>query len=113
MGLDLTITYKDPRLPPLSVFFCNQRVLRDVWRPLAKKLKLPLLQRLECLFLRTKSEAEQLLLELRVVEERLDDPKSCGIDDATADYLLEGLDKCLPLLDETVAHWQEVRELSL
>ena len=71
MSLDVCIKYKDASRPEYRHPFCFQSTLRNYWWPLAEKHGLETLQRLECLLIRDRAEAEQLVRELRVVENLL------------------------------------------
>jgi hypothetical protein len=113
MSLDVCIKYKDPSRPEYWHPFCFQSVLREQWWPLAEKHGLETLQRLECLFIEDRAEAEQLVRELRFVENLLKSPDRGGVPEGTAQYMRDRLGILLPVFDSALAEWDNVKELSI
>ena len=113
MALDLCIRYKDPFRPESWYPFSLQSVLIKHWWPLARTQGLEMLQRLECLFIQDRAEAEQLIREFRFVETLLKSPDHGGVPEGVARDMLDTLATLLPLLDVALAEWDNVKELSL
>ena len=113
MSLDVCIKYKDPARPEYWHPFCFQSTLLKYWWPLAGKHGLQTLQRLECLFIEDRAEAEQLVRELRFVENLLKSPGRGGVPERAADYMLDRLAVLLPVFDHALAEWDHVKELSI
>ena len=107
----LLIKYRDGR-PDYANGFCGQATLRDFWWPLAERLSLPTLQRLEILSITELAEAQQLVAELRLVEAGLRSPDQLGVPD-WAPYILATLDRLLPVLETTLTEWEQVEYISL
>jgi hypothetical protein len=113
MSLDLCIKYKDASRPEYWHPFCFQSVLREQWWPLAERHGLETLQRLENLFVEDRTEAEQMVRELRFVENLLKAPDHAGVPQATAQYMLDRLAILLPVFDGALSEWANVKELSI
>ena len=113
MSLDVCIKYKDPSRPEYWYPFCPQSVLREQWWPLAEVHGLAQLQRLECLFIEDRAEAEQLVRELRFVENLLKTSDRGGVPEGTATHMLDRLAIVLPVMDAALADWDQVEELSI
>lgn len=113
MSLDVCIKYKDSSRPEYWHPFCFQSTLRDYWWPIAEKHRLETLQRLECLFIEDRAEAEQLVRELRFVENLLKTSDRGGVPERAAEYMLERLATLLPVFDDALAEWENVKELSI
>ena len=113
MSLDLMIEYKDANREAYYHPFSFQRVLRECWWPLAERLGLETLQRMECLFITDRQEAEQLLGEFRVVQRRLQQPSQTDVPPDDAAYMLQRLGEILPAVEQAIANWDQVKELSL
>lgn len=113
MSLDVCITYKDSSRPEYWHPFCFQSTLREYWWPLAGKHGLDMLQRLECLFIEERTDAEQLVRELRFVESLLKSPDRGGVPEGAARYMLDRLAILLPVFDAALAEWDNVKELSI
>jgi hypothetical protein len=78
MALDVRIRYKDSSRPEYWHPFCFQSTLLKFWWPIAEKHGLETLRRLECLLIEDRAEAEQLVRELRFVENLLKAPDRGG-----------------------------------
>ena len=113
MSLDVCIKYKDASRPEYRHPFCFQSTLLKYWWPIAEKHRLETLQRLECLFIEERAEAEQLVRELRVVENLLKSPDHGGVPERAAEYMLGRLAILLPVFDGAIAEWDNVKELSI
>lgn len=111
MSLMLLIFYRDGR-PLYGNGFCGQATLKNFWWPLAERLSLPTLQRLEILHITELTEAQQLVAELRLVEKGFRSPDQLG-EPEWAPYILATLDRLLPVLDATLAEWEQVDHISL
>jgi len=83
MALDVYIKYKDPARPEYLHPFCFQSTLLKFWWPIAEKHGLETLRRLECLLIEDRAEAEQLVRELRFVENLLKAPDRGGVSERT------------------------------
>jgi hypothetical protein len=112
MALELLITFRDKRK---SVFhpFSFQVVLRGAWWPLAQRLALPLLQRLETLDIRDRLEAEALVHELGIAREALARPEAVGISDQDAAYMRKRIGEVEPLIQAAIRDWDYVESISL
>ena len=113
MALDVYIKYKDPARPEYRHPFCFQSTLLKFWWPIAEQHGLETLRRLECLLIEDRAEAEQLVRELRFVENLLKAPDRGGVSERTAQYTLDRLAILLRVFDGAIAEWDNVKELSL
>ena len=113
MALDVRIRYKDSSRPEYWHPFCFQSTLLKFWWPIAEKHGLETLRRLECLLIEDRAEAEQLVRELRFVENLLKAPDRGGVSERMAEYLLDRLAILLRVFDGAIAEWDNVKELSL
>ena len=113
MSLSLHIVFNDPKRAQVYHPLAFQEVLRRSWWPLAQRLGLPLLQKLECLFISTRQEAESILREFEVVRGALGQPDHGGISQGDAAYMLRRLSEVEPLIMEAVQEWDHVDHLSL
>jgi hypothetical protein len=110
MALELLITFRDPKRKSVFHPFCFQVVLYKARWPLAKRLGLPLLQRLETLDIRDKVEAEALVQELGIAREALTRPAAVDIEQV---YMLKRIDQVVPLIQDAVRDWDYVDSISL
>ena len=113
MSLDVCIKYKDSSRQEYWHPFCFQSTLRDYRWPIAERHRLETLQRLECLFIEDRAEAEQLIRELRFVESLLKTPDRGGVPKRAAEYMLGRLNVLLPVFDAALAEWENVKQLSI
>ena len=111
MSLSVLIRYRDGR-PDYHNGFCHQSTLREFWWPLAERLSLPTLQRLEVLHVTQRVEALQLVSELRRVAEGFRSPGQLG-EPKWASYILETLDRLIPVFEATLTEWEQVEYISL
>ena len=112
MSLALAIYYSDSR-ERISHPFSFQEVLRRSWWPLAKRLNLPLLQQLECLIVKNRNDAEQLMAEFEAVKLALKTPENAGILSGDAPYMLQRIGEVEPLIREAIRDWESVDHISL
>jgi hypothetical protein len=113
MALELLITFRDPKRKSVFHPFCFQVVLYRSWWPLARRLGLPLLQRLETLDIRDRVEAEALVRELGIAREALTTPAALDIAQEEADYMLKRIDQVVPLIRDAIRDWDYVDCISL
>ena len=113
MALSLQIFFHDPKRNYISHPFSFQDVLRRSWWPLAHRLGLPLLQQLECLSIRERDQAENLLRELEAVRDALRNPDGVSISRDDAAYMLQRISEVEPLIRGAVQDWSHVDHLSL
>ena len=113
MALALQITFKDPEREHVYHPFSFEDVLRRCWWPIAQRLGLPHLQRLECLEIREQQEAESLLGELETVRNALESSDQDGISRDEAAYMLRRIGEVEPLIREAVREWKGVESLSM
>jgi|ERR1043166_3881059 hypothetical protein len=113
MALALQIFFNDPKRKTVYHPFSFQDVLLRSWWPLAQRLALPLLQQLECLFIRDQEQAESLLRELEVVRNALQDPENVGVSREDAAYMLLRISEVEPLIRGALKEWSCVDQLSL
>jgi len=113
MSIDLVIEYKDPDRKAFYHPFSAQQVLRECWWPLAERLGLETLGRMEDLFITDRAEAELLLAEFRVVQNRLQQPGQTEVPPDDAAYMLLRLGMILPAIEQAITEWDQVKELSL
>jgi hypothetical protein len=113
MALELLITFRDPKRSNVFHPFSFQEVLRRAWWPLAERLHLPLLQRLETLDIRDRLEAEALVRELGVARQALGRPEAAGISEPDAAYMLKRIDQVEPLIRRAIGDWDDVESISL
>src|SRR5262245_58519563 len=106
MAVSVTIEYKDPAREALDHPFSRQSVMREFWWPIADRLQLPTLQRLETLWITERDEAERLVAELRVVEQHLRQH------DAGNEYVLTRIGQVVPLMEQAIAEWHQVAGVS-
>jgi hypothetical protein len=113
MALSVTIKYKDSAREPLDRPFCVQRVAREFWWPIADRLHLPTLQRLECLFITDRVEAERLVAELRTVEQHLRAAEQVIAPPDTTKYVLTRIGQVVPLVEQAILEWDQVAEITI
>jgi hypothetical protein len=113
MALELLITFRDPKRKSVFHPFSYQEVLRRAWWPLAQRLGLPLLQRLETLDIRDRVEAEALVQEFGIAREALTRPAALDITEQDAAYMLKRLGEVEPLIRDAVRDWDYVDNISL
>jgi len=113
MALELLITFRDPERKAIFHPFSFQEVLRRAWWPLAERLRLTLLQRLETLDIRDRLEAEALIHELGIAREALARPEAAGISDQDAAYMRKRIDQVEPLIQGAIRDWDYVESISL
>jgi hypothetical protein len=113
MALALQITFKDPEREDVYHPFSFEDVLRRCWWPIAQRFGLPHLQQLECLTIRERQEAENLLGELEVVRNALESSDHEGISPDEAAYMLKRIEEVDPLIREALEDWGKVSSLSL
>jgi hypothetical protein len=113
MSTDLCIRYKDSAREEFSYPFSGYHTLRDYWRPIAERRDLTLLQQVENLFITGLADAEQLLRELRFVENLLQSADQHEVPLTKAHDMLETLSIMLPAIDRAIAEWENVMELSV
>ena len=113
MALALLITFRDPKRNKVFHPFSVQEVLRRAWWPLAERLRLPLLQRLETLDIRDRVEAEALIREIGIACEALTRPAALDISEGDAAYMLKRMDQIEPLIRDAVRDWDYVDSISL
>ena len=113
MALELLITFRDPTRKSVFHPFCLQVVLRRSWWPLAQRLGLPLLQRLETLDIRDKVEAEALVRELGIAREALTRPAAVDIAQEEANYMVLRIDQVVPSIQDAIRDWDHVDHISL
>jgi hypothetical protein len=113
MSLDLRIEFKDPARQAYNHPFSAQRVVRECWRPLAKRLDLPTLLRMEDLWISDRAEAEQLLADVRCVQNHLLKHSQIDVQPADAEYMLGRLRTILPAIEQAITEWEQIKELSL
>jgi hypothetical protein len=83
------------------------------WWPLAKKLRLDTLARIESLIIEDCDEAGKLVRELRVVEDLLRTPGQADVPAEDAEYMLLRIGQVAPLIEAAIAEWDAVECLSL
>ncbi len=113
MSTDLRIEYKEAGREPYSHPFSTARVLRECWWPLDARLGLATLARIDCLWITDRAEAARFAAELRTVREYLGRPGQREVAESDAGYMLGRLAILLPVIEQAVAEWDEVRELSV
>ena len=113
MSLALSIDYSDPSSERVYHPFAFQNVLRRSWWPLAKRLNLPLLQKLECLIIKQRNEAEELVAEFQAVKLALQTPETAGVDIDDASYMLKRISQVEPLIQRAIQNWEKVDCISL
>ncbi|HMW02175.1 MAG TPA: hypothetical protein PKE58_18695 [Acidobacteriota bacterium] len=113
MSVDLLIEYKDRTRADVHHPFASYRVLTEGWWPLAASLHLETLKCLECLFITKKEEAEMLVVELKQVQTYLQSPGQRDISPEVAAHMLDRIRRTLPLIEQAVAEWDAVAELSI
>lgn len=113
MSASIFITYKDPSRPEYYHPFRFQDVLRKQWWPLDEKHGLEMLKRIGALLIEDRAEAEQLVRELRFVEQLLNTTDFDGIPAGTTQYMRKRLAIILPVLDGALAEWDIVKEISI
>jgi hypothetical protein len=107
MAVSVMIEYKDPAREALHHPFSFQSVMHGFWWPIAEKLQLPTLQRLEVLWITEREEAERFVAELRVVEEYL---HRTGSDN---EYVLTRIGEVVPIMEQAIAEWDQVAGVSI
>lgn len=112
MSLDMTIEYKNPARPDCDHPFTNHEVMVGYWWPIARQLNLPLLERLETLVVTELDDARELRRELAVVHAYLVDPAPSQLKER-ADYMRERIGQVMPLLEQAIDEWDQVKELWL
>lgn len=113
MSVDLSIHYKDTARPPYSHPFSGNRVLQECWRPLAERFGLKTLTQMEDLWIYEQAEAEQFAAELRVVERHLRQLDRAYVPLWETNYMLERLAILLPVIDQAISEWDQVKVLSV
>jgi len=113
MALELLITFRDQTRNQVFHPFCFQEVLRRAWWPLAVRLRLLLLQRLETLDIRERPEAEALVHELEVARQALARPEAVDIAEQDAAYMLKRIPQVEPLIQQAIRDWDYVESISL
>jgi hypothetical protein len=113
MSLDAHIHYKDPARETWSHPFCNQSTLNEFWWPIAKKHGLELLQQMECLFVRERSIAQEMVREFRFVEGLLRGPERAGLSQEDAEIVLKRLQITLDAFEGALAEWENVDYTSI
>jgi hypothetical protein len=113
MALSVTIKYKDATREPIDRPFCFQRVAQEFWWPIADRLNLPTLQRLECLFISDRAEAEQLVAELKTVERYLRESEQAIAPPDTAEYVLTRIGQVVRLVEQAIREWDQVAEITI
>ena len=113
MALELLITFKDQNRQRVFHPFSLQEVLRRAWWPLAKRLGLPMIEQLECLDIRDRAAAENLVRELETVRNALAKPEAACISQGDAAYMLKRISEVEPLIRTAIKDWDSVDSLSL
>jgi len=103
MSLDLLIDYHNPARESFWHPFSVQSVLRECWWPLAEKLELAMLQRLECLWINEVWEAKQFVSELRIVQQHLQQSGPSDVPTRYVAYMLERIDTLLPFIEHAIS----------
>jgi hypothetical protein len=113
MSLSLLIRYRDAHRNPEVWPFCIQSVLRDCWWPLAKDLRLPMLEMLEVIHLDTSDGVRQLIAELEVAREFLARLECDRFTPGTRDYMIERASMTLGRLRMALEDWGKIKYVSL
>lgn len=113
MALELLITFRDSKRKNVFHPFALLDVLRRAWLPLAARLRLPLLQQLECLDIKDRREAEALISEFEVVRKALAEQEAVCISKGDAEYMLKRIREVEPLIRVAIEDWDDVESISL
>lgn len=113
MAIDLFVEYKDEAREAGYFPFAFQRYARAYWWPIAERLGLERLQRLECLVIHDLAEAEALVAEIQAFGRYVEAAPRSEIAPEHRAYLLERIEQVVPFLRDVIAEWDQVDHIWL